>query len=132
MREEKNLTQRNRETEKQRVCVISLADIGRMAPVLRRIEYLSPHYEVTVIGHGEAQPGWENVRLLTVPKFTMSAKRLSGAMLVVGRVVPRLYETWYWRLPRHQQALEYALANKADVYHADDWSALPIAAEAAR
>src|SRR4051794_6980340 len=113
MRKEKNLTQRKpaenagRETEEQRkkVCIISLADIGRMAPVLRQIEYLSPHYDVTVIGHGEAQPGWENVRLLTVPKFTMSAKRLSGAMLVMGRVLPRLYETWYWRLPRHQQAL---------------------------
>src|SRR5215468_4587280 len=99
MKREKKLTPSHGGTEEQRkrVCIISLADIGRMAPVLRQIEYLSPHFDVTVIGHGEAQPGWDNVRLLTVPKFTMSAKRLSGAILMMGRILPRLYETWYWR-----------------------------------
>jgi glycosyltransferase involved in cell wall biosynthesis len=52
-------------------------------------------------------------------------------LLVLARIVPRLYDTYFWTRPRYRQALDAALAANADAYHACDWAMLPIAVQAA-
>jgi glycosyltransferase involved in cell wall biosynthesis len=57
---------------------------------------------------------------------------LGFALMILGRILPRLYDLWYWSKAHHKAALQNALAARCDLYHANDWNALPVAAEAAR
>jgi hypothetical protein len=34
------------------ICIISFSPIARDARVLRQIDYLAPHYDLAVLGHG--------------------------------------------------------------------------------
>ncbi len=54
------------------------------------------------------------------------------ATLGMGRFHRSFYEWWYWRNIYHRQALEYAAKSNCDAFHANDWDALPVAAEAAK
>jgi glycosyltransferase involved in cell wall biosynthesis len=59
---------------------------------------------------------------------------ITGASWYIGFVLPRAYELSY-RFRRgwiHDAALARALESPCDAYHANDWKALPVAAEAAR
>jgi glycosyltransferase involved in cell wall biosynthesis len=51
--------------------------------------------------------------------------------MVLGRIAPPLYDLWYWSKAHHKAALKNALTMRCDVYHANDWNALPVAAKAA-
>ncbi len=54
------------------------------------------------------------------------------AILGMGRFHRSFYEWWYWRNIYHIRALEYAAKSHCDAFHANDWDALPVAAEAAK
>jgi glycosyltransferase involved in cell wall biosynthesis len=124
------------------VFVISFSTIRGDARVLRQVQYLSPHYDVTVMGYGEPHAAWEDderVRWVqAVPIFPDATlkgrlKKLANRSLIVGgRLFPDSYDRLYWGQPAFRDALAKALASRADAFHANDWNALPVAAEAAR
>jgi glycosyltransferase involved in cell wall biosynthesis len=125
------------------VCVITFSPVARDARVLRQIQYLSPHYDLTVIGHGEAHPSWRRMEGVTwVPTLTEatpegSARRLAEKaagllLLLAGRLHPSGFFRWYWRQPIMRDTLAKAVASGCDAFHANDWNTLPVAAEAAR
>lgn len=116
-----------------RICIISFSPIYRDARVLRQLEYLSPYYDLTVIGYGPERPNYPGVKWRPVEVHSDVATRVSGVLLMLaGRIVPRLYDVWYWQKRHHKKALKLAVASRSAVYHANDWNALPVAAEAAR
>ncbi|HEX8723384.1 MAG TPA: glycosyltransferase family 4 protein [Pyrinomonadaceae bacterium] len=123
------------------VCIISFSWVAGDARVLRQVEYLSPHYDVTVVGEGEAHPSWPAGGAVTwrqIPPIRAGGGlrrlplRLAGlALLLAGKAHPDSYLRWYWRQPIMRDTFELAKAGGHDAYHANDWNALPIAAEAA-
>ena len=127
---------------RKRVCVISFSPIARDVRVLRQVEYLSPRYDVTVIGEGEAHPAWAGmpgvawspVMPVGVERSTrrLAEKAGGGLMLLAGRLLPSVYDRWYWRQPIMRDTLAKAVASGAGLFHANDWNTLPIAVEAAR
>jgi glycosyltransferase involved in cell wall biosynthesis len=100
--------------------------------VLRQIYYLARHYDLTVIGHGTPDPAWPDLTWHEVPVATFKSKIVRLIWYLIGRVVPRAYDAWYWHTRRFAEAYQYALHSGADVIHANDWQALPIAVEVAR
>ncbi|MBN2298598.1 MAG: hypothetical protein JXM72_08385 [Deltaproteobacteria bacterium] len=149
---------------KKSICIISFSPIARDARVLRQIQYLSPHYPLTVIGYGPPHPSYAdnpNIRWIELTKdsspspprlvqawrnrdydnlkITLRIKNkgkniLYKAAPFLGFVIPRAYELSYRfkRWKPHTTALEYAINSACAVYHANDWKALPVAAQAAR
>lgn len=121
--------------KKKRVCILSFSPICRDARVLRQIKYLSKHYDLNVIGYGEppARP-IENVQwhLLEIPTSPWITKLRGLTLLALGRLQTAFYDYWYWRKDHHRVALKMVTANKCDAYHANDWEALLVAAEAAK
>lgn len=129
--------------KRKSVCVITFSPVARDARVLRQIQYLSARYDVTAIGEGEPSPAWKEMRGVTwVPTLAEatpegSARRLfekAGglALLLAGRLRPSALGRWFWRQPIMRDALAKAVASRCDAFHANDWNALPVAAEAAR
>jgi len=119
--------------ERKHVCILAFSVIKRDARVLRQVEYLSPHYDVTVIGYGERPAGWDNAvqwRQVT-PKTSTLNRILNLLTLIVGRIWPRIYVRRYTTRGHVQQATAFAQQSNADLYHANDWDTLPIAAEVA-
>lgn len=120
----------------QSICLISFSPIYRDARVLRQIQYLSARHCLTVIGYGAPHPAWQNhprVKWVTVAeKGSRLTKPIRLAQLLLARIQPALYDTWYWQKPQHILALAEALAGDNQAFHANDWEALPIAAEAAK
>ncbi len=124
---------------KKSICIISFSPIYRDARVLRQIEYLAPHYALTIIGYGAAPVDWQdrpNIRWMSLDpqaEPTLRAKVTNVFLLgLLGKVRHSLYENWYWRKPHHLQALKNAIDSSCDAFLANDWEALPIAGEAAR
>ena len=120
---------------RKRICILSFSPINRDARVLRQIKYLSKDYDLNVIGYGEPDPYWENVQNIKWHVLQMPVspwiEKLKGLMLLtLGRLKTSFYDRWYWRKGHHRLALDIATANKCDAYHANDWEALPVAAEA--
>lgn len=110
------------------VCILSFSTIVQDARVLRQIEYLSSHYDITVVGHGPAPAG---VKYIEVPAFTTVSKLLAVVWLLLGKLAPRAYEAWYWSTRRHRAAYQAMMATKPDAIHANDWNALPVAVRVA-
>jgi len=126
------------------ICIIAFSTIRHDARVLRQIKYLSPHYDVIVVGYGAPEEKWATqggIRwypldtLESFPaecSFTRMWRRLiNSAILGLGRFRPLFYERWYWSKRHHAQALEYAIQSHCDALLANDWEALPVAVEAA-
>jgi glycosyltransferase involved in cell wall biosynthesis len=128
--------------KRKSICIISFSPIASDARVLRQIEYLSPHYDVTIIGEGEAYSAWKQMPSVKwVPTLQINPEtslrrllqRTSGiSMLLAGRLHPVAFYHWYWRQLIMKDTLSKAVASGADAFHANDWNALPIAVEAAR
>jgi glycosyltransferase involved in cell wall biosynthesis len=119
------------------VCIISLSPIYRDARVLRQIEYLSPYYDLTVIGYGRPHSAWkdlQNIHWDLISQFqpTRMSKLAGLATLSLGKLWPSVYDNWYWSKPDRTHALEKAVVSRCDAFHANDWDTLPIAAKAAR
>lgn len=124
------------------ICIIAFSTIRNDARVLRQIKYISPHYDLSVVGYGAQQEEWatrEAIRwypLETLKPFPSesslsrsSRPLVNGAILALGRFRPSLYERWYWSKRNHNQALEYAIQSHCDALLANDWRALPVAVE---
>lgn len=118
------------------ICVISFSPIYRDARVLRQIRHLAPHYRLTVVGYGQPHRAWQNHPHLKWVVVTEERRRLAKplrlALLLLARLQPTLYDDWYWQKSHHTLALTEALASGSQAYHANDWEALPVAAEAAK
>jgi glycosyltransferase involved in cell wall biosynthesis len=120
----------------KRICIISFSPIARDARVLRQIKYLGPRYDLAAIGYGDAHPAWRELSNVTwlpvIPSGERPISKLGGLVYpLLGKISARAYDTWFWRKPHRRHALDLALANRCDAYHANDWDALPIAGEAA-
>src|SRR5207237_328199 len=97
---------------------------------LKQIDYLSRHYDLTVIGWGEPDPGWRvDWRPIARPGLRSKVVRLFWSVL--GLIAPLCYLAWYWSAAAHRQALRHAIASGADAFHANDLITLPVAVEAA-
>ena len=115
---------------RKQICIISFSPIYRDGRVLRQIEYLAPHYDLTVIGYGTA-PGY-GVEWLPINRhLTLLDKAMTSLLLLAGRLFPAIYDYRYWHRPHYQQALEYTRARQWDAFYANEWAAVPIAVTAA-
>ncbi len=119
---------------RKHICFLSLAmPIQNDPRTGRQIEYLAPHYDITVIGFGAPPASWQNVTWRPVSLHTSSLRRLlETCLLFLGRVIPAVYDLYFWSRPRYRQCLAHAVASHADAYHASDWAMLPIAVAAAQ
>jgi glycosyltransferase involved in cell wall biosynthesis len=146
------------------ICIISFSPITRDARILRQIQYLSPHYLLTVIGYGPPHPSYAddpNIRwrglikdsVAYPPRLIQALKNqdyrnlkiglriknriknaLYKALPLLGLIFPPTYEFFY-RIKysrQHATSLRLAMDSACDAYHANDWEALPVAAEAAQ
>jgi hypothetical protein len=131
--------------DRKSICIISFSLISRDARVLRQIKYLSPHYDLSVIGYGVPEKEWAAQRAIRwypmdAPGSSSSesffsriwGRLLNGLILSLGRCHPSFYERWYWSKWQHRQALEFAVQNHCGALLANDWEALPVAAEVAK
>jgi len=93
----------------------------------------------TTLKNGTSQPQ----PLLAMLKSQMRAKLGAGILgklkffmscfiLALGRFHATFYESWYWQRKHHRQAMQYATDSRCHAFLANDWEALPVAAEAAR
>jgi len=141
---------------REKVCIISFSPLHRDARVLRQVRYLSPHFDLAVIGFGPVPEDWQERKevqwmpiLFSQPKRSTGqkirylfqlcgqgrwgelAQRAMMRNLYLGRLIPDLFERWYWNQPLFAHALELATSTHPRVYLANDWNSLPIAVEAA-
>jgi glycosyltransferase involved in cell wall biosynthesis len=67
---------------KKRICILSFSPIYRDARVLRQIKYLSPHYDLSVIGYGPPHPNWinmPNIKWISLNGVGTSEKEMEGS-----------------------------------------------------
>lgn len=139
------------------ICILALSPIARDSRVLRQVQYLAPHYDLTTVGYGaptltphqhvrwlqirEPQSDFQQalaaIRKRTWHVFLQQLPALINAgayraSLYAGRVTPPAYDWGYAMRPVFSQALAAALMYPHDAYHANDWNTLPIAVKAAR
>lgn len=116
---------------RKRICIISFSPIYRDGRVLRQIEYLAPHYDLTVIGYGPSPE--RGVEWLPINRsLTLIDKLLTSLLLIAGRIIPAIYDYRYWNRPHYRQAREYVQGRQWDAFYADEWAAVPIAVTAAQ
>jgi hypothetical protein len=108
---------------------------------MRQIEYLHPHFDLTVLGHGEPHPDYvDKVKWLTALPITPTEASFKASMLryanrtllVSGKLIPASYHYMYWSQPAFKDALDKVLASGCDAILANEWNSLPIAIEAAK
>lgn len=118
------------ENNRQHICIIALSPIARDARVLRQVEYLSPHYDITVIGYGNAPPqwadkvAWYNVVGNKVNKWIDFALRIT--IVALGRFLPFILPLEYVLTKRARHIKKIIFEANADAYHANDWDTLPL------
>lgn len=128
--------------KRKSIFVLSFSTIRADSRVLRQVQYLAPHFDVTVMGYGGPHPAWEgDARIawreaLPIAAATGRSGRLdkltNRALLAAGKLHPKAYERLYWGERAYGDALRKAVESGCDAVHANDWNALPVAAEAAR
>ena len=109
------------------ICILSYSDIAQDGRVLRQVQYLSHEYELTIIGHGIPHPSYppgECMHWVEVPRGKRSFHRMIADLLRILRYATGLVD--------RPEVLKSAISSKCDAYHANNWDALPVAAEAAR
>src|SRR5215204_5641424 len=122
----------DRTSMKKRICIISFSPIFNDGRVQRQISYLSPYYDLSVVGYGEADPRWKNVHWIPIDRQESLLQKLFWALLlVIARVWAPFYE-YYWQRPRYRNALDQIQAIEFDAFYANEWAALPIAVKAAQ
>jgi len=119
------------------VCILSFSPVYRDARVLRQIKYLSTYYDLHIIGYGDPCKERNHDQgiqwhPLAKPEKNIVKKILHAALLLSGRITPRLIEYAYWSEPQHMKALELICMSGCSAIHANDLEALPLAAVAAR
>ncbi|MEZ4735132.1 MAG: glycosyltransferase [Caldilineaceae bacterium] len=145
-------------SSRKKICILAFSPIARDGRVLRQIEYLAPHYDLTVVGYGAPHPDWAHyphVQWVRLPERTATreagvppqeqpwarlgvrgiqllARSTFGATLYLGQIHPRFFDWGYafrWQLIRE---LRQALSIRHDAYHANDWDTVSLAANAAK
>ena len=143
------------------ICILSLSPIARDGRVLRQIQYLRPHYDLTVVGYGEPHQDWAKdprVRWVQLPDLVPATsfatikselkrgnfaplfqrlpleltKQLYRASLYVGQVFPASYDFSYSVRWQLMKPIKELSAIRHDAYHANDWNTLSLAAAMAR
>lgn len=114
---------------RKRICLISFSPVYRDGRVLRQIEYLIPHYDLTVVGYGAA-PQYD-VEWIPVDNQTKLDLVKSTLLLAAGRSIPALSEYRYWHHRPFAQAFAHMQARQWDAFYANEWSALPVAVRVA-
>ncbi len=113
-----------------RVCLVSLSPVAGDERVRRHGDLLAS-LGVDVIGAGfRASAGSSSWPVIEVddPPWTTAEKALLVPRLLPARVGPPAADRAYWRLPRHRAVYDAARGTSADLFVANDWNALPIAA----
>jgi glycosyltransferase involved in cell wall biosynthesis len=128
--------------KRKSIFIVCFSNIKGDARVLRQIQYLSPHFDLTVMGYGDPHPmiqEKENVKWLTAcplfPEETLKGRmsRLTNrALIAAGKLHGGNYDRMYFSQPAFKDALSKAVESGCDAFHANDWNTLPFAAEAAR
>ncbi len=113
------------------ICIISFSPIARDARVLRQLEYLAPHYDLIVLGHGAPPERWlhhTQVRWLAVDPPRWHEMQHVKIPLMAGKIwQPSIcYESFYWLQRLHRQAYARLQMLRADLVYANDWQALPL------
>lgn len=118
-----------------RIFIFSYSDISRDARVARQAQYLAPRFDVVLLGWGPtpAVARLPGVTWHSLPSERSRSTRLAGFfLLALGRLLPAAYTLWHRLRPGYREAMRLALGERCDVYYANDWFALPIAAAGAR
>ena len=119
------------------ICIISFSEIRRDARVLRQIEFLhGAGFQICVIGFGQP-PAWlegsyESWQCIERRRRRLAQRVFQRSTLYLGRIHSWFYDRRYWNGNIQRQALTAALRGTCDAYHANEFDALPVAAEAAR
>lgn len=117
-----------------RICLLTVTRIADDPRVRRQGDALSGtgHDVVGLGGAGAraASPVWRTVDV-PVPRRTPRAKVSTAVRTQVARLHPALAEKVYWSFAEHRAMRAEAIRQRADVYHANDWRVLPVAAAAA-
>jgi glycosyltransferase involved in cell wall biosynthesis len=147
---------------KKSICILAFSAIAQDARVLRQIKYLSPLYDLTIIGYGsphEAFADSPNIKWIQLSQETQqhipnlitalknhdmrnmrivlrivnkSTQWINKLLSWIGAYAPRALEILYWRQSQNQDALRCVLSIQCHAYHANDWNTIPIAVAAAR
>lgn len=117
-----------------KVTLLSLSDIGKDWRVRRHAQLLldSGHEVCTVGLRSETTLPWQTAHV-QLPPWTTQEKAGQALRLASVRLRPVAAETVYWSSPRYRAL--YAVAagtGPADLYVANDWNTLPVAARLAR
>jgi glycosyltransferase involved in cell wall biosynthesis len=108
------------------ICILSYSDIASDARVLRQVKYLSPVYDLIVIGYGRTPQDFsenDRVRWIEISRGKKTAfRRLSDLRRIIRYVLG---------VVDRPDVLQKAIESKCDAYHANNWDSLPIAAIAA-
>src|SRR6202011_3239782 len=102
--------------QRKSICLLSFSLIRRDARVLRQIEYLSKHYQVTVIGYGNVED--LNGRRSDVHWLPIPTQDETMGMVIRDRILSKLpdrysaraIEYWYWSVKSRRKALRLATA----------------------
>jgi glycosyltransferase involved in cell wall biosynthesis len=120
-----------------RICILSMSRIADDPRVRRHGDALAADgHDLVAVGLSGSQtvaPSWpvREVRMNASPR-TSIAKAGAAAAMTLARAMPSLAEPWFWRNSLHRRFLEEARQLDAQVYQANDWPMLPIAARAAQ
>ncbi|PJF28447.1 MAG: hypothetical protein CUN53_00255 [Phototrophicales bacterium] len=123
----------NNSVRRLRLAIVSYSFIARDARVRRQIEYLRPHHDLTAIGYGDPDPAWTDVTWHRLELRETALEKLTrNAFLTIRPALPALYDLYYALRPLYRQTYALLMQSGANAVHANDLSALPVCAEAAR
>jgi hypothetical protein len=118
-----------------RIATLAFSPIAADARVLRQSAFLSDLGSVQVFGYGEAGPlpGGATLSSIAPPARDRMWMRLQRAgLLLLGRLGWKTaYDRLYWSYDLYQRASTALEASDADLFVANDWTALPAVARAA-
>ena len=120
----------------KKVCILVRNYVDRDPRVAKQMRWLteSGDYQVTVVGYGESGLNIEEIyQTVTFESRARSTldKLFSAPKLLLNNFAPALAGSIYWSMPLIKDMYEAALAEDYDIFHANDWDTLPIAAAAA-
>ena len=118
-----------------KVCLLSFSDIGSDWRIRRHAQLLLDlGHDVRTVGLPSMKPGglpWPAEHVV-LPGWTLREKATQALHLATVRLRATTAETVYWRSARHRAMYEAARRGPvADLYVANDWNTLPIAARLA-